>query len=196
MKTIIWDVDDVLNDLMREWFEGKWLPENAGCVLDYTDLLRNPPEAILGIARAEYLRSLDDFRLASFSRLKPVPEALAWFEKHGSCHRHLALTSVPLNAAPLSAEWVSRHFGRWIRSFNFVPSPRDSDVASPVFDRTKQDFLRWLNLSDTVVVDDSESNITGARELGIPGVLVPRPWNQGRGTIPQALEHLDSLLQD
>ena len=43
MKTVIWDVDDVLNDLMRCWFEKSWLLSHPECTLTYEDLTQNPP---------------------------------------------------------------------------------------------------------------------------------------------------------
>ena len=195
MKTIIWDVDDVLNDLMREWFEREWLPTHPDCRLTYGELKENPPEAILGIDRAEYIQSLDAFRCAGFARLRPVPEALSWFEKSGFQYRHLALSSTPLKTAHLSASWSFQHFGSWIRSFNIVPSARDGDGQTPVYDQTKKDFLLGFQHADILIVDDSEANILGARELGIPGLLMPRPRNQSRKTIQQAFEHMDDLLQ-
>ena len=59
MRTLVWDIDDVLNDLMRSWFTEEWLPTHPDCRLAYADLLENPPHRVLGIAEAEYLASLD-----------------------------------------------------------------------------------------------------------------------------------------
>jgi len=181
MLTIAWDVDDVLNDLMRLWLERAWLRQHTDCSIVYEDLHRNPPHEVLGASLAEYLASLDDFRLYHYLEdLPPLREAQAWFERNGARYRHVAITEAPLCCVPLSAHWVLRHFGRWVRTFHFVPSPRCGD-AVPVYERDKKDFLQWFGRGD-VIVDDREENVTAAQELGIRAYLMPRPWNRGEGT--------------
>ena len=49
MKTIIWDVDDVLNDLMYSWFQEHRDLYNPDSTLKYQDITQNPPHEILGI---------------------------------------------------------------------------------------------------------------------------------------------------
>ena len=71
MKTIVWDVDDVLNNLMQSWLETAWLPAHPACQITYRLLTENPPHHLLGISKIEYLQSLDDFRLNRFGQLKP-----------------------------------------------------------------------------------------------------------------------------
>jgi FMN phosphatase YigB (HAD superfamily) len=193
MKTIAWDVDDVLNDLTRAWFEQFWEPAHLACARGYDQLVENPPDKLLGITRAEYLASLDAFRLSEIaSAMKPVSEVLAWFQRHGSSFRHLALTATPLRAAPNSAAWVLRHFGTWIRSFHLVPSPR-ADETIPVYDETKADFLRWFGKVD-VFVDDNPANTRAAEQLGIQTILIPRPWNSNQLTLAQTLDVLTECL--
>lgn len=196
MKTIIWDVDDVLNDLMRDWFVRSWLPSHPGALPAYPGISENPPDRILGCERADYLRSLDEFRQTDFAGLSPDPDVAKWFGSHGHLCRHLALTAVPLSAAPASAAWVLQHFGRWIRSFNVVPSPRENDGSPPAYFKTKKDFLGWLGQPDVILVDDSEAHISEARSIGITGFLMPRPWNSNPETIPQTLDRLTSLLRE
>jgi len=193
VKTIAWDVDDVLNDLTRAWFEQFWKPAHSDCSLHYDQLVENPPERLLGITRTEYLASLDAFRLSEIaSAMKPVSEVLAWFQRHGSSFRHLALTATPLRTAPNSAAWVMRHFGTWIRTFHFVPSPRSGETI-PVYDETKADFLRWFGQVD-VLVDDNPTNTRAAGQLGIQTILVPRPWNTSQLTLAQTLDVLMESL--
>jgi len=185
MKTIAWDIDDVLNDLMRCWFDDFFRPEHPGCDLRYAELLENPPESLLGVSREDYLASLDRFRLAdNFQRMLPTPEVMSWFKVHGPGYRHVALTAVPLAAASASARWLMRHFGTWIRSFHFVPSARKG-VEAPVYDEDKAAYLDWLQHVD-VLVDDNQANIEAARRVGVKGLLFPRPWNDG-GTSTEAL---------
>ena len=93
----------------------------------------------------------------------------------GANYRHIALTAVPLRLAHISADWVYRHFGNWIRSFNIVPSPRKTDPDFN-YDMSKKEFLQWLSQGD-ILVDDNLVNIEGARTLGLKVVIFPRPWN-------------------
>lgn len=191
MTTIAWDVDDVLNDLTGVWLREEWRPAHPDCLTAYSELRCNPPHAILGAGLEEYLESLDHFRRSRYRDLDPLPQALAWFESHGDRFRHIALTAVPLRYAPASADWVLRYFGRWIRSFNFVPSRRSGE-SIPAYDATKQDFLSWFGKA-SVLVDDLPGNIEAAQNSGVRAVLMPRPWNGGFGPIEKTFAVLESL---
>lgn len=194
MKTIVWDVNDVLDNLMQTWFERWWVPSHPNCPINYNQISENPPDALLGISKSEYFASLDDFRLSEIAiEMAPVPEVLMWFCQHGEHFRHIALTATPLCAAPASAAWVMRNFGRWIRSFHMVPSPRQGEQI-PVYDQSKEDFLRWWGRGD-ILVDDNLFNVTSAQALGIQVILIPRPWNQSQLTLTEALDMLISLAR-
>jgi FMN phosphatase YigB (HAD superfamily) len=175
MQTIVWDIDDVLNSLMRDWFTHLWLPQRPACGLSYEDLRENPPHRVLHIECEEYLASLDAFRGSPEARaMQPNPDLLEWFRAHGREYRHVALTARPLESAPHAAEWLFRHFGAWFRCFGVVPTR--PDLAAPRYDRNKADFLRWLDAAD-YLVDDSPVNIEQARALGLRTFLYPQPWN-------------------
>lgn len=190
MLTIGWDVDDVLNNLMRDWLNKEWLPKHAGCHLKYQDIKINPPHKLLSVTRNEYLESLDSFRLTKlYRKMKPVKDVLEWFRSHGTSYRHIAITSVPKIAASSSAGWVFNNFGEWIRTFHFVPSRREGQNI-PQYDNDKAGYLKWLNKVD-IFVDDNEENIKGAQILGIKCILCPRPWNTGAGSISELLKPYD-----
>lgn len=195
MITIAWDVDDVLNDLMRCWLNDKWLPEHPDCKIRFEQITENTPERIINSSKEEYLLSLDSFRLSkAYSRMEPNPEILAWFEKSGGKTRHIALTSVPLKTAHISADWVVKNFGRWIRSFNFIPSSRIGDNVTE-YDSTKTDYLRWLNKID-VLVEDSDQNIREAGKIGVKGILIKRPWNKGDLSVKAALAEINKIIAE
>jgi hypothetical protein len=192
MRTLAWDIDDVLNDLMRVWLETWWRPAHPGCEVAFEQIVENPPHRILDTTLPEYLSSLDAFRQSDqFPRLAPRPEVLGWFTDHGERFRHLALTAVPLRCAHASAAWVMRHFGRWIRSFHVIPSPRE-DEQIPGYDRSKEEFLRRA-LGIAALIDDNVGNVSGADRAGVRGLLFPRPWNNSRRTIEQTLGELMKL---
>jgi len=191
MLTIVWDVDDVLNDLMRAWLETAWLATHRECHVRYKGLHENPPHRLIGASFGEYLASLDEFRRRRMDILQPLVEADAWFKEHGARYRHVALTAVPLSCAPLSAAWVVRHFGRWIRGFHFVPSPRTGESLH-TYEESKLDFLQWWGKGD-VLVDDGREIIEAAGALGMKTVLMPRPWNQAHGNVAGAFQQLERL---
>jgi hypothetical protein len=194
VKTIIWDVDDVLNNLMRKWFENYWVPLHPNCPISYYQISENPPHGLLGIGKSEYLTSLDEFRLSEMAKeMTPIPEVLAWFHQYGDHFRHLALTARPLSTAAGSASWVMHHFGQWIRTFHLIPSLREGEKIV-IYDRSKDDFLRWWGKGD-ILVDDSPLNVAAAEALGIQTVLIPRPWNRSRLTLSEALDTLTGLVQ-
>lgn len=188
MKTIIWDVDDVLNDLMRVWFEMHWRPAHPQCRLSYNGISANPPHLLLEVSLSEYLNSLDGFRHVHAAELAPRPAVLSWFRQYGERFRHIALTATPLSAAEISAAWVIKHFGPWIRSFNFVPSPREGERL-PVYDCNKREFLRWLG-KPAILVDDNPEHAAAAARQGLEAVLMPRPWNQSQATTGEVLQYL------
>ncbi|MDD5584804.1 MAG: hypothetical protein PHV55_07095 [Candidatus Omnitrophica bacterium] len=192
MITIAWDVDDVLNELMRCWLEKKWLPQHPRTVT-YNDITKNPPCECIGARMEEYLASLDDFRSSGrYQELRPVPEVKEWFLRHGHLFRHLAVTAVPVSVAHTSAEWVLKYFGLWIRTFHFVPSVR-TGLEIPHYDAHKNDFIKWFGKID-VLIDDNEENINRCIESGTKGILFPRPWNSSRLTIAQTLELINTCI--
>lgn len=193
MKTIVWDVDDVLNDFMFMWFECFWKPKKIDCYTNYSGLNKNPPNDILGITLKEYLDSIDLFRSSDIYReMKPIEEVMRWLKRYGSRCRHLALTAVPLKVAQYSSYWVLKNYGKWIRSFNFVPSKREGEDIK-YYDKGKADFLRWLGNAD-ILIDDNEDNIKIAEKIGIKGILFPRLWNTSKKTITETLGLLGKVI--
>lgn len=193
MKVIMWDVDDVLNNLMGEWFRSTWKPLHPACSLDYQGITKNPPHDLLGVDKQVYLQSLDSFRRQSFNVLKPIPEMVDWFRLYGCKAEHVVVTSVPVIAAHQSAEWVFTHFGEWVRSFNIVPSPREGSRDHGA--TSKSDFMRTFSKVD-IVVEDNPETIRSMREMGISAVTIPRPWNDSRQTLESTLNGLTKLVTD
>lgn len=178
LKTIVWDVDDVLNDFTRVWFERAWQREHPESTIAFGDLIENPPHRVLCAPLAEYLDSLDAFRASEIGMaLPPREDVLRWFDAYGSAFRHIALTATTAVAAPASAAWVLRHFGRWFRVVGFVPSARPGDTH-PVYDESKAAFLEWWAQAD-YFVDDRPENVAGALAIGITAFAAPQPWNAG-----------------
>jgi len=115
---------------------------------------------------------------------------LEWMKQHGDGFRHIALTARPLDSAPNVAEWVMRHFGAWIRCIGFVHTREDDHF--PAYDRTKGEFLDWLNCGD-VMVDDSAGNILQAQSRGLKTLLYPQPWNDSLLSVEGLLDDLTNM---
>ena len=175
--TIVWDIDDVLNDLTRAWLETVWRPGHPQCRVTYRELTANPPHRLLGISRQEFLASLDRFRVSKEAEaMSPKPELRSWFARYGSRYRHIALTARPRHTVLAAFKWVENHFGPWFQTYAFVPSKRPGQESYQP-DRSKTDYLAWLEKAD-FFVDDDEQNCDAAKPLGIKALLVDRPWNQ------------------
>ena len=187
MKLIVWDIDDVLNDLLKCWFED--FNGSAGMKLGYEDLSKNPPYALLGLPKQAYLASLDAFRMSEHGRnLTPNPQILEWLRTYGSRFRHMALTARPRQSMPILSEWLFRHFGDWIRTVSFVPSFRKGENL-PEYDLSKAAFLNWFEKAD-FFIDDMPENIEAAESTGIEAFEYPQPWNKSPFTVEEILNSL------
>ena len=176
MKTIVWDIDDVLNDLTKKWLEKGWLPLHRNCKLKYEDLTENPPHRLLGVTKKEYLESLDEFRLSpQAGTMLPHPHLINWFRKNGVQFRHIALTARPRKKVSPAIDWMLRYFGEWFQTFSFIPAERTGEPQGHP-DREKREFLSWLGKAD-YFIDDSAYNVEEAKSLGIQTFIVSQPWN-------------------
>lgn len=192
MKTMVWDLDDVLNDLMRSWFERCWKPEHAGSSIVYEDLRANPPYTILGMEEQDYLCSLDRFRLsAEAGEMKPDPAVLQWFKDHGAEFRHIVLTARPIKTLAPAVAWLMQHYGEWFQTISFVPSARPDEHPEQA-DKTKADFLAWLGKAD-YYIDDLPAQVSNAAYLGIKAFVVAQPWNESKLGL---IDILDSIANE
>ena len=109
--------------------------------------------------------------------MQPVPQVLQWFSEHGSRHAARGRSAPCRCRRPTCRRPGSiRHFGRWIRSFHFIPSPREG-TPTPVYDRSKGEALRQWGTIDAFV-DDNPDNLASAERFGIRTFCFPRPWNR------------------
>jgi FMN phosphatase YigB (HAD superfamily) len=186
-KVIVWDLDDVLNHFTEAWLKWGWQAEHPGSHVAYGQLRSNPPLAELNTTQAEYLGSLDRFRVSDIAQtLRPDAVILDWFGRKGGQFRHHVLTARPVQSVAPAAAWVFKHFGTWVRDFHFVPSARPAE-SLPDYETSKAEVLARIGRVD-FFVDDSPKNVSDAAELGIRGFVLPQPWNDSQTTIPEILE--------
>jgi len=189
MNTIVWDIDDVLNDCTKNWLENSWLPTHPECRLRYEKLTQNPPHKLLGVSKSEYLDSLDRYRLSSGAdKMVPDDRVMRWFKRYGTRFRHIALTARPRQTVSPAIVWMLRHYGDWFQAFCFVPAKRPGEPPGHP-DRNKRDFLSWLGKAD-YFIDDSATNIDEASHLGIHTFLVAQPWNGSKFMLMDILKTL------
>jgi hypothetical protein len=192
--TVVWDVDDVLNDLMGAWLDRAWALDHPDRRIELADVRANPPHELLGLRLEAYLASLDAFRIGDgYASMAPNPVVCRWLEANGGRCRHVALTATAFRAAPTTAAWVLRHFGRWIREFAFLPAERPGEDL-PRFDADKGAWLARLD-GPAVLIDDSPANLDAAVRAGAGAIRWPQPWNGG-GAPSDALAELDRWLAE
>ena len=109
MALVIWDIDDVLNELSARWLE--WV--NDPVITDKSQLTNPHFEEVLGWNRGHYLESLDRFRAERFIDLEPNRLVQSFMSRHTQVSNVL-LSATPLSCAPFSAQWGFVHFGQWI----------------------------------------------------------------------------------
>jgi hypothetical protein len=188
MRTIVWDVDDVLNNLTECWL-ARWSAKPPEPALDYRSIRKNPPHELLSISFETYLESLDEIRASAdaHEQLTPNPEILHWLTGQGHRYRHIALTARPPHTAGPAAAWVLNHFGAWIRSVAFVPVRKPA--AWPDYDLRKVDYLQWLNVQ-SILVDDSPTHVGEMKENGLDALLFPQPWNTSTQSVAELMIQL------
>ena len=186
MKTIVWDIDDVLNDLQRSWLDVEWNGKHPGRMIKYAQLTVNPPHDLLKIDIHSYRESLDAFRLsARAGTMKPDPQVYNWFTRYGHLFRHVALTARNIGTVSVAIQWLLDHFGQWFQTIAFIPSERRHESPKQP-DRRKVDYLVWLNRAD-YYIDDNSINVREASAIGVCAFLVSQPWNNSQQTLCQIL---------
>ncbi len=186
MKTIVWDLDDVLNTLMKDWCEDPDYGQKYQA--SFEQLTQNPPHEILGITKEQYLSSLDSFRLTKAAKKPPHPEVLSWFQEKGHLFEHRILTARPIHTSAQASDWVFTFFGQWVRGFFFVPSTREDDPSFS-YEKNKKDMLKKMKHVD-YFIDDTPSNIKQAEELSIKSFTFPAPWNSQKASITEILDQI------
>ena len=188
MALVIWDIDDVLNELSARWLE--WVNDPA--ITDKSQLTNPHFEEVLGWNRGHYLESLDRFRAERFIDLEPNRLVQSFMSRHTQVSNVL-LSATPLSCAPFSAQWGFVHFGQWIDGVLIAPSPRPE---TPSTNKTKRDHIqRLVDAGDRVIcIDDQPANIREAERAGALAFLWPQPWNESESSQAAVLDSISNIL--
>ena len=184
MTILVWDIDDVLNELTAQW-----LATISHNTISTKHQLTNPDfHTFLGWSRDEYLHSIDNYRLDHYRDLAPNELVIGFMSETQFCS-HILLTATPLISAPHSAEWALRHFGSLIDGILIAPSTRPGVQSTRM---SKLDHIARITATGEAVlcIDDLPANITQAHQSGAEGILWPQPWNNSSSTIDSVLNFI------
>lgn len=183
----VWDVDDVLNDLTKEFIK-EYYPKKA-----FDSLVDANIYKCLEIKESEYLSRLDDFRQKKYLDLQPNREIID-FIKERSNSLHYILTAVPHVHIQTSFDWLVKNFNSLFYGFFFAPSPRPKDEKKII---TKFDHLKNLNSSCNKVyfIDDNPKNFLETSK-DIKKILWPQPWNRYAYLSSESRNSLDKIFSE
>ncbi len=192
----MWDVDDVLNPLMRDWLEHQKRLESISSTFEYADLINPDFSETLGWPRQNFLVALDEFRLEFQGRLEPNELIQNWFRQNHSMNvKHVALTATPRTVSDISRDWVAQNFGEFIDDFYLAPSARDTDLLPR---KRKHDFYMDFKAEyrEVIAIDDRPDNLSDARDAGISTLCWPQPWNGSLLDSESTLKALSMMIID
>ena len=88
------------------------------------------------------------------------------------------LTSPTLNNAGFSQQWIRNNLPEYFNSKQYLIGP------------TKQ----FCAASDTLLIDDSDTNVEKFRKAGGNAILYPQPWNKNKDLIERRVDNLKMKL--
>lgn len=190
MKTICWDVDNVLNNLIEEWLiYYKYVNLGKYDHIKFNQLLHYNLYNSLNITEKEFIESLDYFTINYYKTLKPNKVILNWFTLYGHLTHNIVLTAFPLRYIEISAQWVLKYYGQWIRSYAFTPLEIREDTI--IYDKTKSDYINRMGNID-IFIEDSEKNILNSQATN--NLILKRPWNNSEMDEIRLLKEINNLI--
>jgi len=191
-KLVLWDIDDVLNQLMALWLATSAARLNV-MLPSYDNLSQNPPHLLLGVEKEAYLASLDHCRANFLYSQPPREELLDFFREYGGKIRSMTLSCVPVSFAPRAAQWVLEYFGLWLQATLFVPSPRSGIT---VYSKTFASKAEAALALGGILVDDNPVLVEQTLTDGGEAILFPAPWNSNNSLgIEQFLDQLINKIK-
>lgn len=189
LPLIVWDVDDVLNNLMASWIDD-WSYRNKK-KYRINDLIENPPNRMLKISLEEYYNDLDTFRNENNGDHIPVnKEIMVWFKEKGHLFHNIACTARSKSTRACQARWIYNNYGNWISTVNMSYSGRLKNKKDSL---NKIEFLGFLN-KDLLFIDDNEDTIKEAKDMGFDTLLYPQPWNSSTITVNELINKINQKI--
>ena len=133
-------------------------------------------QKIFGIPDQEFFGTLDYNFWSNLDWMPDGREILKLILQVFEGNNHIGLCSSPAGNDCTDAKlyWINQHTPKFTRRFIITP---------------KKHFLA---MSNTILIDDRDHQVTEFNANGGRGILVPRPWNSMHCT--NALEHLKLVL--
>ena len=172
---LIWDIDDVLNELMSLCISTTAQKLKPG--IKFEEVKNNPPLPELACSLDEFRNILDQCRDQYLYSRAPRKEIIDFFRIWGEKFRSITLSSAPMSMAPRSSEWVLFHLGSWIQGTIFVPSPRKNVIQGATLFASKAEAVLAL---DGILIDDMPINVEAVKAAGGRALYFPAPWNENR----------------
>lgn len=184
----IWDVDDVLNNLTKDFIS------YIAPSIPYKEILNPNIHDSLGLSQNDYHYELDNFRRREYLNLKPNLEIIN-FIKSRKGSMHYILTSVPHEFIEISFCWVKRNFDNMFYGYLFAPSRRENVNLQT---SAKMDHLNNLNLigRKTYFIDDNPYNFINIDNTSITKVLWPQPWNSSTKSLEEGEKYIKKLFEE
>lgn len=188
MKTIIWDVDDTLNNFRFDWFlHNKEELKKIDHDISYDYFNIKNPYNILNDNKDTFIKSLKDFKNYNHFKITVNKEIYNWFYKYGKNYNHIILTKCSKDYFEFAVNFVNKYFGKWIQSYNYISGNKKDNLNEFL---TKAEFIKKYFKEIKYFIDDSEKNCKQVEELGIKTFCPKQPWNNGMD-IKDILEELN-----
>lgn len=176
-KTILLDLDGVVADFHKEAFKrrGKNFYEMEREGYDFSNW---NIWADLGLTESDFYGWLEQEGANFWASLEFTPYGLELYNFCKARAKTYFVTAPTLDSdsAKGKVQWIRRHFGRFFNMY--VITPHKHLLAKP----------------NTILIDDSDTNIKKFSAAGGKTILFPRQWNENRDNYSIALQYTQMLL--
>lgn len=174
-KTIVWDNDDTINNFRFNWLA--WFKIYNQIQFSYNEVFKeNKPYNQLNLTKEELTNSMIKFKKEKYQYITIHPQIVYWFYTHGNNYNHIILTNLSREVFHNSIWATDKYLGRWIHSYNFVTSNKNSDMNEFI---SKAEFIDRNFKNIDIFIDDGEKNCEEVERLGIKTFCPKQPWNNG-----------------
>lgn len=167
------DVDDTLANFVAPLID--FLKSNGLKVPSYEDTHDYDLWNVWGCTREEAIKRIEYFHNSNgFDLLSPLPGVQEVFMKTFPPHVAYSITNRPPKLEHITKRFLDNHFGGRYEAVYHLGTNYDGKKIS------KADVAKKNSLD--LFVEDSHYEAQSISSIGIPVLLINRPWNRGRET--------------